>query len=200
MRFHKLLVVGVAVLATGCMEQLLEARATRDLGCEDVHVTATYAGEYEASGCGDTVDYACIPGRYSATCIREGNLDSARPVVVVASPPPKTASVEPGFPIAAAVSTMQLAALDARDCATSDGPSGDGTAQVTFDPNGRVSDVSLSSPFANTDVGACISAKFRRVTLPKFAGDARVTKKSFEVPRAQNANDTAPRGVPIASQ
>lgn len=185
MSFRRLLGVGlVALLSTGCMDEILAPRAQRDLGCSDVQVTATYAGEYEAMGCGQTVDYACIPGRYGSTCIREGNIDTAAPVVVVAPPTSKPAMHdEPGFPLDAAVSSMKLAASFAGDCSATSGPSGSGTADVTFEKDGHVSSVALSEPFAGTPVGECVASKFRRVTIPAFANGPRVTKKSFEVPQ-----------------
>ncbi len=172
------------LLTSGCMDALLQARAQRDLACSDVQITGTWAGEYEASGCGDTVDYACINDRGGATCIREGNLDTVRPVVVITPPTPSKAgavSAEPGFPLEAAVSSMKLAASYASDCAAIAGPRGQGTAEVTFEKDGHVSSVVLSAPFEGTPVGECVAGKFRRVTIPAFADGPKPTKKTFEL-------------------
>ncbi len=185
MGFSKYLLL--AVLCTGCIDELLAPRARNDLGCDDIQVTATYAGEYEATGCGGTVDYACVPsGAHSLdgpTCIREGNVDTAAPVIVVApAAKPPTKSADPGFPVAAAVSSMKLAASFATDCNVVAGPRGSGTANVTFEKDGHVSSVALSEPFQGTPVGECVADKFRRVTVPTFTNGPKVTKKSFDVP------------------
>ena len=172
----------VALLASGCAEQIVSARAQRDLGCSDVTVTeGGPGGEYEASGCGQTVDYACITSRDSTSCIREGSLEPPPAPVVVVAPPAATSDAKP-FPLDAAQSTMRLAADVARDCDATPGPRGTGYADVTFESDGRVSSVVVSAPFQDTAVGACVADKFRRATIPTFSNGPKLARKSFEVP------------------
>lgn len=177
--------LALAVLASGCAEGIVSARAQRDLGCDDVNVTQSGpGGEWEASGCGDAIDYACITTEGGETsCIREANVETTSGVTPVyvapaATPPAKTSD----FPVVAAASTMKLAATFAADCNAVPGPRGNGVANITFESDGRVSSVVMSEPFQSTPVGECVAQKFRKATIPAFSSGPKVARKSFDVP------------------
>ena len=187
MSFAKFGFLFLALAASGCYEGIVSARAQRDLGCDDVSVSPTGpGGEYEATGCGGTVDYACLTTREGSTCVREADSTPAvTPVVAYAAPPAPaktTPKTESDFPLRAAASTMKLAASFAQDCDSVPGPRGEGTAELTFESDGRVSSVVLSEPFRGTPVGECVADKFRRASIPAFSGGPKVARKSFEVP------------------
>ncbi|HXK21030.1 MAG TPA: hypothetical protein VNG33_24635, partial [Polyangiaceae bacterium] len=74
------------------------------------------------------------------------------------------------------------AANSATACKRDGGPSGAGSASVTFSPEGPVSSVSLSAPFAGTPVGACIQTVFKSAHVPAFSGSAVTLSKSFRIP------------------
>jgi hypothetical protein len=67
-------------------------------------------------------------------------------------------------------------------CKREGGPTGSGTASVTFSTEGPVSGVSLSAPFAGTPVGNCIQTVFRSAHVPAFSGSSVTLSKSFRIP------------------
>ncbi|HMY21948.1 MAG TPA: hypothetical protein PKA58_36740 [Polyangium sp.] len=83
----------------------------------------------------------------------------------------------------AASATLQEHALKARECRTDDGPVGIAKVKVTFVPaSGHVTRVSvMGSPFAGTDVGACIAATFRTAHVPPFSGSPVSVTKSVTI-------------------
>jgi len=82
----------------------------------------------------------------------------------------------------AAMSALSSAASSAASCKRPDGPTGSGTASVTFSPDGPVKSVSVSAPFAGTPVGQCISNSFRNAHVPPFSGSSITLPKSFVIP------------------
>jgi hypothetical protein len=78
---------------------------------------------------------------------------------------------------------LTSAASSAASCKRADGPSGAGTATITFSPDGPVKSVSVSAPFAGTPVGQCISAVFRGAHVPPFSGSAFTLPKGFNIPK-----------------
>jgi len=67
---------------------------------------------------------------------------------------------------AAAALNLQL-----RECSRPDGPTGTGHIKVVFAPEGTVVDVVIDKgPFAGTEVGDCIVARYRRIRVPPFRG------------------------------
>jgi hypothetical protein len=67
-------------------------------------------------------------------------------------------------------------------CKRSDGPTGSGTATVTFSPDGPVKSVSVSAPFAGTPVGQCVVNAFRGAHVPPFSGSSFTLPKGFQIP------------------
>lgn len=80
---------------------------------------------------------------------------------------------------ASAFAALRTAANSASSCRG--GPSGSGSASVTFSPEGSVSAVSLSAPFAGTPVGACVQGAFRGAHVPAFSGSSVTLSKSFRI-------------------
>jgi serine/threonine protein kinase len=86
------------------------------------------------------------------------------------------------FSRGAATSVLAAAARRAASCKSADGPSGSGRATITFSPDGPASNVSVSPPFAGTDVGACIASAYRSAQVPAFTGSPVTLPHSFRIP------------------
>jgi serine/threonine protein kinase len=82
----------------------------------------------------------------------------------------------------AALAALSSAASSASGCKRPDGPTGPGTATITFSPDGPVKSVSVSAPYAGTPVGQCVSAVFRGAHVPPFSGSSFTLPKSFSIP------------------
>jgi eukaryotic-like serine/threonine-protein kinase len=82
---------------------------------------------------------------------------------------------------ASALTALSSAANSASSCKRDGGPTGTGTASITFSPEGPVSSVNLSAPFAGTPVGNCIQTVFRSVHVPAFSGSSVTLSKSFRI-------------------
>jgi hypothetical protein len=87
------------------------------------------------------------------------------------------------FDTAAATAALRSAALAAKDCKRSYGPTGAGTVKVTFAPTGSVTSALLLAPeYAGTLVGTCVATKFLKLRVPPFEGTAVTTNMPFEIP------------------
>jgi serine/threonine-protein kinase len=95
-----------------------------------------------------------------------------------APPPGERGSFNRG----AATSALASAARRAAGCKSDDGPNGAGRATVTFSPDGPVSNVSVSPPFAGTSVGSCVATAYRSAHVPAFTGSSVTLPHSFRVP------------------
>jgi hypothetical protein len=93
-------------------------------------------------------------------------------------PPDQRAPLNRG----AAMSALTSAASAAMSCKRPDGPTGSGTATVTFSPDGPVKSVSVSAPFAGTPVGQCVANAFRGAHVPPFSGSSFTLPKGFQIP------------------
>ena len=93
-------------------------------------------------------------------------------------PPSERAPLNRG----AAMATLSSAAYSAMSCRRPDGPSGAGSANITFSPDGPVKSVAISAPFAGTPVGQCVAAAFRAAHVPPFSGSAFSITRSFQIP------------------
>ena len=94
-------------------------------------------------------------------------------------PPP---SERPALSRGAAMATLSSAASSAMACKRPGGPTGAGTANITFSPDGPVKSVAISPPFAGTPVGQCVATVFRAAHVPPFSGSAFTLPKSFQIP------------------
>jgi serine/threonine protein kinase len=83
----------------------------------------------------------------------------------------------------AAMASLSSAASTASGCKRADGPTGTGTATITFSPDGPVKSVSVSAPFAGTSVGQCVSNAFRGAHIPPFSGSSVTLPKGFQIPQ-----------------
>ena len=93
-------------------------------------------------------------------------------------PPDQRAPLKRG----AALAALGSAAAAATACKREGGPSGSGSASVTFSPDGPVKSVSISPPFAGTTVGQCVVSAFRSAHVPPFSGSAITLPKTFKIP------------------
>ena len=114
------------------------------------------------------------------------------PAAAAEPPPPEpvtppAAAIPPGerSPLnrGAALATLGSAASAAAACKRPDGPTGAGSASVTFSPDGPVKSVSVSAPFAGTAVGQCVATVFRGAHVPPFSGSSITLPKSFQIPQ-----------------
>lgn len=75
-----------------------------------------------------------------------------------------------------------LGAVDLRPCASINGQRGPGRVRITFHASdGRAQAVVLDPPYAGTTIGSCIVERYRRVTVPPFAGADVTVGKSFVI-------------------
>ena len=107
--------------------------------------------------------------------------DEARPAEKPKPEAPLPKGPLPPLNRGAAISALGSAASAASGCGQEGGPSGRGSASVTFAPNGSVSSVSLSGKFGGTGVGSCVQAAFRRARLEPFSGGPVTLSRSFEI-------------------
>jgi hypothetical protein len=83
----------------------------------------------------------------------------------------------------AAATALADAADKAKNCRPKGGPTGTGRVRIRYEPDGKVSSVSvLTSKFENTVAGSCVTMLFRRASVPAFNGGAVVVNKSFDIP------------------
>jgi serine/threonine-protein kinase len=97
---------------------------------------------------------------------------------VTLPPPSERAPLSRG----AAMATLSSAASSAMGCKRAGGPTGTGSATITFSPDGPVKSVAVSAPFAGTPVGQCVATVFRAAHVPPFSGSAVTLPKSFQIP------------------
>jgi len=121
----------------------------------------------------------------------------AAPATNVATPPTNVAAATTAPPAAAIVPPDQRAPLNrgaalaalgsaasaATGCKRDGGPTGSGSASVTFSPDGPVKSVTVSAPFAGTPVGQCVATVFRGAHVPPFSGSSVTLPKSFQIPQ-----------------
>lgn len=105
--------------------------------------------------------------------------DPPAQAAAVLPPPSERARLNRG----AAIAALSSAASSAMGCKRTDGPTGAGTATITFSPDGPVKSVIVSAPFAGTPVGQCIVTAFRGAHIPPFSGSAFTLPKSFQIPQ-----------------
>jgi hypothetical protein len=101
-----------------------------------------------------------------------------------AAPPSKPPPADERAPLnrASALNALSQAATSAASCRREGGPSGTGSASITFSPEGSVAAVNLSAPFAGTPVGTCIQSLFKSAHVPAFSGSSVTLSKSFRIP------------------
>ena len=104
----------------------------------------------------------------------------SNPGPVKPQPPP---SGPGGFSPAVARAKLDAANGVLVICKRAGGPSGRGSAAVTFAPAGNVSAVTLTVPFVGTPVGACVTGQFLRVKVPAFTGGPQPMAYTFTVPK-----------------
>jgi serine/threonine-protein kinase len=106
------------------------------------------------------------------------------PATTTSTPPADVVPVDQRAPLnrGAALAALGSAASAATACKREGGPSGTGSASVTFSPDGPVKSVTVSPPFAGTAVGQCVLAVFRGAHVPPFSGSSLTLPKSFQIP------------------
>jgi serine/threonine protein kinase len=108
------------------------------------------------------------------------------PVEPTLEPPPTEKAPPPDqrAPLnrASALTALSGAANNAAGCKREGGPTGVGSVSVTFSPEGPVSAVNISAPFAGSAVGNCVQTVFRNVRVAPFSGSSVTLSKSFRIP------------------
>lgn len=87
------------------------------------------------------------------------------------------------FDQAAATHALDQAAVDVQKCASTDDSEKNGTAQITFDPSGHVSAVTLDAHLEHSAMADCIKTAFRKSVVPAFQGDAQTVAKIVSISR-----------------
>lgn len=86
-----------------------------------------------------------------------------------------------GAPFDRGAAAGALGAVNVESCKRPGGPTGTGHVKVTFAPDGSTSAVTVDGPFAGTDVGTCVEAKYRSARVPAFNGAPTNVGKSFTI-------------------
>lgn len=154
------------------------ARSNKDVGREPDEVENPYKVK-EAPPAANT-PAANTPTANTPATNAPANAPTATPVTPPAAiiPPDQRAPLNRG----AALAALGTAASAATSCKREGGPSGSGSASVTFSPDGPVKSVTVSAPFAGTPVGQCVASAFRGVHVPPFSGSSITLPKSFQIP------------------
>ena len=164
------------------------ARASKDVGREPDQVENPYKTK-------DPSPVANAPAANApAANAPVVNTQAAIAQAVNATPPPTAAPVTPPPPVippdqraplnrGAALAALGSAASAATSCKREGGPSGSGSASITFSPDGPVKSVTVSAPFAGTAVGQCVAGMFRGAHVPPFSGSSVTLPKSFQIPQ-----------------
>lgn len=86
------------------------------------------------------------------------------------------------FDSSAASAALDEAAGRATACRQADDPSGVAVVTLVFAPSGRVTTANISGPpFTGTATGSCIAKTMRTATVPPFAGDNKVVRKTVTI-------------------
>lgn len=96
---------------------------------------------------------------------------------------PPAAAEGPEFDKATAAAALGAAASQAQgECASQDGPHGNGKVTITFVNSGRATNALVAGDFAGSALGGCIARVFRSVKVPPFSGDSVRVTKSVHIP------------------
>src|SRR6478736_2682935 len=156
-------------------------RPTKDLGRDPTEVDNPYkAKDPSPSATPPAANVAATPPTVNAAT-------PATNVAAATTAPPAAALVPPDqrSPLnrGAALAALGSAASAAAGCKREGGPSGSGSASITFSPDGPVKSVTVSAPFAGTPVGQCVATVFRGAHVPPFSGSSVTLPKSFQIPQ-----------------
>ncbi len=131
----------------------------------------------------DEVERPLPSNPYTAKAAALDEAPPAAPTPATPAAPLLPNSDRPRLNRGAAMAALSSAASAASGCKRADGPTGAGTATITFSPDGPVKSVSVSPPFAGTSVGQCISTVFRGAHIAPFSGSSFTLPKSFQIPQ-----------------
>ncbi|MDX2055692.1 MAG: serine/threonine-protein kinase [Polyangiaceae bacterium] len=124
-------------------------------------------------------------GREAEEAVRAADGSRPLPATPTAAPPPPTPLLpnekRPDLNRGAATAALGAGAMRAAACSKPGGPSGTGQASVTFHPDGYISAVTVSAPFAGSSVSGCITAGFKQSRIPPFRGGPLTLTRSFRV-------------------
>lgn len=87
----------------------------------------------------------------------------------------------PPFDTAQAGVLLEEAAATAQRCKLPDGPVGPGRVHIRYGNDGRARSARLSEPFADTEVGECVSAVFTKTRVAPFSGKEVIVAKTFVI-------------------
>lgn len=145
--------------------------------------------ELIASG-GGTAPPGCAPAKAVPVAAKTSDPAAARsptpgpartPQQTVETPKEPPAHAGGGAPFDRGAAASALGAVSVQSCKRPDGPTGSGHVKVTFAPDGSASAATVNGPFAGTDVGTCIEAKYRSARVPAFNGTPTNVGKSFTI-------------------
>jgi hypothetical protein len=88
-----------------------------------------------------------------------------------------------GFDVELARKLLNAAADRAKTCAAPSGPTGQGSARISFGRDGTVAAVEVAPPFSDTEVGRCVAREFSRLSVTPYEGEPVTVKKAFDIAR-----------------
>lgn len=128
------------------------------------------------------------PGTTATSVVQKAASPSVKATMEAPPPPaPATPTTGPattgggGAPFDRGAAAGALGAVNVESCKRPGGPTGTGHVKVTFAPDGSTSAVTVDGPFAGTDVGTCVEAKYRSARVPAFNGAPTNVGKSFTI-------------------
>ncbi len=106
-----------------------------------------------------------------------------QPTAIATPPPPKPTADPNAFSESGARAKLAQANGVLAFCHKEGGVTGNGSASVTFGPDGNVVGVAIDPPFGGTKEGDCVASQFRRVKVNAFTGSPQTVRTQFEVPK-----------------
>jgi serine/threonine protein kinase len=161
------------------------ARPNKDLGREPDDVENPYKVKESPSPASAPAANAASGSAPTANTPATNAPTANPPTATPVTPPPAVIPPDQRAPLnrGAALAALGSAASAASSCKREGGPTGSGSASVTFSADGPVKSVTVSAPFAGTAVGQCVIATFRGAHVPPFSGSSITLPKSFQIPR-----------------
>ena len=79
------------------------------------------------------------------------------------------------------VARARVNAISLQQCSVQEGPFGAGSATITFDSSGGVSNVTLASPFSMGRAGTCVRRALMTARVAPFTGGSRMVTRNFVI-------------------
>jgi hypothetical protein len=104
---------------------------------------------------------------------------SAKPVAP--KPAPKDTAPAPSASFDKDAAVQAITSVDLTKCRTTNVEKGEGHVTITFAPAGTASNAAVDrGPWVGTPVAKCLSAQFKKTSVPAFGGEPVTVGKTFK--------------------